>query len=254
MVSIFIIIELWLGGNVISWQPTPKLRRYLVIEDESDIVKLLKLHLTQPDVEIEHASNGHEGLQKAQSQQWDLILLDLQLPGMDGLDICRQLRSKSLYVPILMITSRSSELDRVLGLELGADDYITKPFNLVELQARIKAVLRRTENRSETSEVDENTHIFIDHLKLNRDRREVQVEDVLIDLTAKEFELLWFFACHQGKVFTRGELLDAVWGYGHDGYEHTVNSHINRLRSKIEEDPTKPRYIQTVWGVGYRFK
>ena len=236
-----------------NWMPSQRQRRFLVIEDESDISQLISLHLSQDDTQVVCSNTGTDGLRKAKEGSWDLIILDLQLPGMDGLDICRYLRSQSQYVPILMLTSRSSELDRVLGLELGADDYLTKPFSLIELQARIKAVLRRTEQPLTDNESSTQNQIAVDKLFLDKEKRQVLLDQKNIELTAKEFDLLWFFASNQGKVFSRSELLDKIWGYGHDGYEHTVNSHINRLRSKIEPSPTQPHFIHTVWGVGYRF-
>ncbi len=183
----------------------------------------------------------------------DLIILDIMLPGIDGLEICRRVRARSDYTPILMLTARSSEVDRVLGLELGADDYLTKPFSILELVARVKALFRRMEALQSTDADSGQAPIHFSELSIEPDKRSVLVRGEPITLTAKEFDLLLHFARQPGRVFTRGQLLDSVWGYGHEGYEHTVNSHINRLRSKIEEDPAAPRYILTVWGVGYRF-
>jgi DNA-binding response OmpR family regulator len=172
---------------------------------------------------------------------------------MDGLEICREVRANASYTPILMLTCRTSELDRVLGLEIGADDYLTKPFSLRELMARIKALFRRIDalESEHTSEVPE--IVRVRELKIEPSKREVTLRGTLIDLTAKEFDLLYQFAKHPGRVYTRSELLDLVWGYAYKGYEHTVNSHINRLRAKIEEDQNQPKYIITVWGVGYKF-
>ncbi|GAB2196078.1 response regulator transcription factor [Sessilibacter sp. MAH4] len=230
-----------------------KPQRFLVIEDEKDIADLIQLHLSSATTHVESSQDGLEGLRKATTQRWDLIILDLQLPSMDGLEICRQLRSNYNYVPILMLTSRSTELDRVLGLELGADDYLTKPFSILELNARIKALLRRVNMLSDPNH-DSGDVIVRGDLILDKSRRTVSLSNKPVDLTAKEFDLLWFFASHPGKAFTRLELLQEVWGYGHEGYEHTVNSHINRLRGKVEADPANPRFIHTIWGVGYRFE
>jgi len=176
------------------------------------------------------------------------------LPGLDGLEICRQLRSQSMTVPILMLTARSSELDRVLGLELGADDYLTKPFSIMELQARIKAILRRASLVAQQSAAADQDRIRNGRLLIEVGGRNVYLAEELLELTAKEFDLLLYFARNPGRVFSRGQLLDQVWGYSHNGYEHTVNSHINRLRKKIESLEEQPRYIETVWGVGYRFR
>ncbi|MDX1605677.1 MAG: response regulator transcription factor [Candidatus Competibacterales bacterium] len=235
------------------WSLTPhnRERHFLVVEDERDIAELLALHLSDLQAEVTVVHDGDEALKLALGQHWDLILLDLRLPGTDGLDICRQLRARADYVPILMLTSRSTELDRVLGLELGADDYLVKPFSLVEVQARVKALLRRAEQARQPASTE--TVIERAGLRLDQRRRTAVQGDRELELTAREFDLLWFFASHPGRVFRRAELLDQVWGYGHEGYEHTVNSHITRLRAKIEPDTSRPHLIQTVWGVGYRF-
>jgi DNA-binding response OmpR family regulator len=227
-------------------------RRILVIEDERDIADLLKLHLSDVCSEVVLAFDGTRGLEQALSGHWDLIILDLRLPGVDGLQICRRVREGSAYTPILMLTSKSSELDRVLGLELGADDYLTKPFSILELLARVKAIFRRVESLVNTGEHSPG-FINYDGLFIDAEKRTVRINGDAIDLTAKEFDLLVHFARHPGKVYTRTQLLDSVWGYGHEGYEHTVNSHINRLRGKIELDPAVPKLILTVWGVGYKF-
>jgi DNA-binding response OmpR family regulator len=177
----------------------------------------------------------------------------LMLPGIDGLEICRRIRTQPAYTAILMLTSKSAELDRVLGLEMGADNYVTKPFSIREIMARVKAIFRRidklpSENRSKRPVV-----IRVGDLMIDPDRRKVSLNDQTVDLTAKEFDLLLHFARHAGRVFSRAQLLDTVWGYGHEGYEHTVNSHINRLRAKIEKNPAQPEYVLTVWGIGYKF-
>ena len=175
------------------------------------------------------------------------------LPGIDGLEICKQLRARPAYTPILMLTAKTTEMDRVLGLELGADDYVTKPFSNMELLARVKALFRRIEAMNANEGAAAEPPITIGDIVLDLERRQLRLKGELLELTAKEFDLLVHFARNPGRVYTRPQLLDSVWGYGHTGYEHTVNSHINRLRAKIEPDPTQPLYILTVWGVGYRF-
>ena len=224
-------------------------KHILVVEDDLDIGRLLGMHLT--DLAYV-AKTGVEGLQYVLSKRYDLIILDVMLPGIDGLEICRQIRSLPSYTPILMLTAKSSEIDRVLGLEVGADDYLTKPFSVRELLARVKALFRRSEAfRDKTQDLQKT--IRAEGLYIDVEKRKVTVGGSPRDLTAKEFDLLLQFALHPGRVYTRTQLLDAVWGYGHDGYEHTVNSHINRLRAKIEKDSAKPDFILTVWGVGYKF-
>jgi len=240
-----------IATNVAMPTPVPR-KRFLVVEDEADIANLVALHLRDLDADVVIASSGEEGLRFAVGQHWDAILLDLQLPGIDGLDICREIRSKVGFVPVMMLTSRSTELDRVLGLEIGADDYMVKPFSIPELKARVKALVRRASQASNSSE-NKQQKLFFEGMEIDERSRKVWLEGKHIDLTAKEFDLLIFFAKHPGVVFKRAELLDKVWGYGHEGYEHTVNSHINRLRSKLESDPANSTFIQTVWGVGYRF-
>ena len=226
-------------------------RKVLVVEDEFDIAQLIRLHLHDIDCDVTLAADGHEGMRQALAQQWDLVMLDLRLPGPDGLSICRALRREQTYTPILMLTSKSSELDRVLGLELGADDYVTKPFSVSELMARVKAIFRRVESLEKRYLTDTETTV-LGPLAIDTAGREVLLHEQPISLTAREFDLLLHFVRHPGQVFSRAQLLDSVWGYGHEGYEHTVNSHINRLRAKIEKNPSQPEYIVTVWGVGYK--
>jgi len=230
-------------------------RRILLVEDEHDIADLVVLHLGDLCDEIVVANDGHEGLRQALMQDWSLIILDLRLPGPDGLEICRAVRRERSYQPIMMLTSKSAELDRVLGLETGADDYLTKPFSVLELAARVRAILRRVENLRDPAAKIAADHDVIQVGTINIDpaRRRVTLGGETVELTAREFDLLEHFARHPGRVFRRAELLDRVWGYGHEGYEHTVNSHINRLRSKIEGNPSRPEVIVTVWGVGYKF-
>ncbi|MDX1556362.1 MAG: response regulator transcription factor [Xanthomonadales bacterium] len=226
-------------------------KHVLIVEDEQDIAQLIQLHLEDHHYAVTIAADGNEGMRLAWERQWDLVILDIRLPGRDGLSICRALRRESAYVPILMLTSKSSELDRVLGLELGADDYVTKPFSVSELMARVKAIFRRVDSLEKRLPGHGETLEF-GPLKIDTERREVKLDDSPVSLTAREFDLLLHFARHPGRVFSRAQLLDSVWGYGHEGYEHTVNSHINRLRSKIEPDPADPSLIVTVWGVGYK--
>ncbi|MCI0590371.1 MAG: response regulator transcription factor, partial [Gammaproteobacteria bacterium] len=198
------------------------------------------------------AHSGAAGFSLAQSKHFDLIILDLMLPELDGLEICRRLRGQEHYTPILMLTAKTTELDRVLGLELGADDYLTKPFSVLELVARVKAIFRRMHALSSRDAAEPET-IKVRDLIIDTGSRSVTLNGKSLTLTAKEFDLLAYFAGHPERVFSRSQLLDAVWGHGHGGYEHTVNSHINRLRAKIEVDTADPQYIVTVWGVGYKF-
>ena len=228
-------------------------RKILVIEDNKDLARLLKLHLQDLSYAVDLALDGDRGWGQIKKNSYDLIVLDLMLPGIDGLEICRRIRSQPDYTPILMLTSKSAELDRVLGLEMGADDYVTKPFSIRELMARVKAIFRRIDKLQSDDRVDRSAIIQAGDLVIEPDRRKVSLGGKTIDLTAKEFDLLLHFARHAGQVFTRAQLLDTVWGYGHEGYEHTVNSHINRLRAKIEKNPGQPEYVLTVWGVGYKF-
>ena len=228
-------------------------RKILVVEDNKELAHLLEIHLGDLSYEFDLAFDGVTGLDSAETSSYDLIILDLMLPGLDGLEVCRRLRNNTAYTPILMLTSKTSELDRVLGLEIGADDYVTKPFSIKELLARVKAILRRVEGlKSEHQQVKKGI-LRAEELIIDSEKRKVSLKGKTIDVTAKEFDLLLHFAQHPGRVYTRLQLLDSVWDYGHDGYEHTVNSHINRLRAKIEENPAQPRYILTVWGVGYKF-
>jgi DNA-binding response OmpR family regulator len=227
-------------------------RNILVIEDNPDISELVSLHLRDYGHGVEVAMDGEVGFRRAMSGEFHLIILDLMLPGMNGLEICSKLRASSIFVPILMLTAKSSEVDRVVGLETGADDYLIKPFSIHELLARVKAIFRRVE-LSSAQQQPEGERIVCGGMAIDVEKREVRIRGKRVELTAKEFDLLAQFAAHPGKVYSRKQLLDLVWGYQHDGYEHTVNSHINRLRNKIEPDPTKPEFLLTVWGVGYKF-
>jgi len=228
-------------------------KKILVIEDDRDMAQILEDNLTDAGYEVTVAGDGGAGLDLARRQEHDLILLDLMLPETDGLEICRQVRSLPRYTPVLMLTCLSSEVDKVVGLEMGADDYMTKPFSLRELLARVKAILRREEASRLPKEEDGPGRINVGDLVIDVEKRRVFRDGESVDLTGREFDLLLFLAHHPGRVYSRGQLLDQVWGYGYEGYAYTVNSHINKLRSKLEPDRDNPRYIQTVWGVGYRF-
>lgn len=227
-------------------------RDVLIIEDDTDLARLVAMHLRDIGCEVTLAAEGHCGLELAQRNDYGLIILDLMLPGLGGMEICQQLRAEARYVPILMLTAKSTELDRISGLDAGADDYLTKPFSILELVARVKAVFRRvTALQTDTITTPEG-QLRVGEVQIDIDRREVKLNDAVLQLTAREFDLLLFFARSPGRVYSRSQLLDSVWGYTHSGYEHTVNSHINRLRAKLEHDPRNPKYIQTVWGAGYK--
>ena len=229
-------------------------KKILIIEDHTDLAKILTLHLSDMDYKVKHADDGLKGLNLLENESFDLVILDLMLPGMDGLEICRRIRNQNNYTPVLMLTSKSSEIDRVIGLEIGADDYVAKPFSVREVMARIKALFRRVEAFSITNNGSkEQDNVVYGKLEVDIESHKVSVAGRSVDLTAREFELLHHFVKRPGRVYSRAQLLDMVWGYGHEGYEHTVNSHINRLRAKIENDPTNPEYILTIWGVGYKF-
>ncbi|MGD8937204.1 MAG: response regulator transcription factor [Thiogranum sp.] len=227
--------------------------RILVVEDNQDLAELVLMHLRDAGYTAERAGDGRAALRRLTAESFDLLILDLMLPEMDGLELCRRLRTRHDYLPILMLTAKSTEVDRVVGLEIGADDYVTKPFSIRELLARVKALVRRAEAMREAPAETNSAVLCVDQLEIDPARREVRLDGNEIRLTGREFDLLLHFARHPGRVYSRAQLLDMVWGYGHDGYEHTVNSHINRLRAKIERTPAQPRYILTVWGVGYKF-
>ncbi len=229
-----------------------KPKKLLIVEDDENIAELLQLHLREEGYELVHAADGTQGLQLLKQGGWDALILDLMLPGVDGLEICRHARTMTRYTPIVMISARSSETHRVLGLELGADDYLAKPFSMLELVARVKALFRRQEAMSQNLMQDAGILTF-DRLTIDPLARDVRLREQPVELTPREFDLLWFFAKHPGKVFSRLNLLNQVWGYQHEGYEHTVNTHINRLRIKIEDNPAEPEFILTVWGKGYKF-
>jgi DNA-binding response OmpR family regulator len=228
-------------------------KRILVVEDQRDIAELIAMHVRDLGHRVDCVHDGASGYEAARSGRYDLVVLDVMLPARDGLDVVRALRMNKVTTPVLMLTARSSELDRVLGLELGADDYLTKPFSIPELQARVKAMLRRVDMQAPAAAASSAERIEIGDLVIDCSSREVRLRGTPIALTAKEFDLLAHFARHPGRAFTRMQLLDAVWGTTFEGYEHTVNTHINRLRAKIEADPANPRHVLTVRGVGYRF-
>lgn len=229
------------------------IRNVLIVEDEQELARILKRHLEDLSCTVQLAFAGDVGLKMAESKPFDLILLDIMLPGMDGLEVCRRLRARRVYTPVLMLTARSTEVDKVLGLEMGADDYLTKPFSVPELTARIKAIFRRVDALSDQAKGAHEPLRFGETLVIDPRSREVNVRGKPIALTHKEFDLLLHFAQNAGRVYSRTQLLDAVWGYSHQGYEHAINCHINRLRAKIERDAAKPELLQTVWGVGYKF-
>jgi two-component system, OmpR family, alkaline phosphatase synthesis response regulator PhoP len=224
----------------------------LLVEDDKNISELISLHLCNVgfNVSIEH--DGNSGLTKALTNDFSLVLLDVMLPGLSGIEICAALRKKKKYVPIIMITARSEEGDKITGFENGADDYIVKPFSIKELLARVNAIIRRTKILdSET--INEKIKLVYKNLEIDFENRIITINGNRVELSPKEFDLLYTLAKNPGRSYSRQQLLDTVWGYQFDGFEHTVNSHINRLRTKIEEDITKPQYVLTTWGVGYRF-
>jgi DNA-binding response OmpR family regulator len=222
----------------------------LLVEDDDAIALALRLHLEDAGYRLHREANGQHAMAAIDRQRWDMVLLDLMLPGADGWEVCRHLRARHADVPVIMLSARAAEAYRVLGLELGADDYLAKPFSMLELVARVRALLRRIEQmRSSTAAPQE--FRFGAYL-LDTVRRELRRGEAVVALTLREFDLLHFLLRHPGRPFSRNELLQRVWGAGFDGYEHTVNSHINRLRTKVEDDPRDPHRIVTVWGVGYR--
>jgi DNA-binding response OmpR family regulator len=227
--------------------------RLLLVEDDEAIAAAVRLHLEGAGYRLHHAADGPTGLAALERQPWDLVLLDGMLPGLDGWDLCRRLREHDREVPVIMLSARSSEAHRVLGLELGADDYLAKPFSMLELVARVRAQFRRAEAWRQHAEAATPALRF-GPFELDLARRRLVREGTELPLTLREHDLLAFLLRHRGQAFSRGELLARVWGAGFDGYEHTVNSHINRLRAKVEDDPREPRRIVTVWGVGYRFE
>ena len=231
----------------------------LVAEDQTDIRDLLVMNLRSAGYEVSAVGDGEQALARQLATPADLLVLDLMMPRMDGLEVCKALRAKGSAAPILMLTAKSTELDRVLGLELGADDYLTKPFSLAELLARVKALLRRADllaaaQANNAPGQKAAAVIRNGELEILPAKRQVRCRGLLVDFTALEFDLLLHFASHPGHVFSRSQLLNAVWGYTHDGYEHTVTTHINRLRAKLEADPMRPELILTARGAGYKMR
>lgn len=226
-------------------------KRVLIVEDDAHIADLLRLHLRDEGYCVEHATDGLQGVLMLEQGNWDALVLDLMLPGIDGLEICKRARAMARYTPIIITSARSSEVHRILGLELGADDYLAKPFSMLELVARVRALLRRTDAMAHSARLDAGL-LVINSLAIDPLAREASLDGKPLGLTAKEFDLLYFFAKNPEQVFSRMALLNEVWGYRHDGYEHTVNTHINRLRTKIEVNPAQPKRILTVWGRGYK--
>jgi len=224
--------------------------RILVVDDEPHIVELVRYNLAQEGFEVSVAYDGHDALEKVRADAPDLIILDLMLPYVDGLEVCRHLRRDS-SIPILMLTAKDGEQDRVMGLESGADDYVTKPFSPRELVARVRAILRRT---GRDVERPEQAPVSVGGLVLDTMTHEVRLHERLVDLTTKEFDLLGLLMSHPNQVFTRDFLLEHIWGYEYFGSTRTVDMHVSRLREKIEDDPNAPTYIVTVRGVGYKFK
>lgn len=230
----------------------PLAQRFLIVEDSSEVAELVSQHLADLARELVVVRDGTEALRAAQHTRFDLIVLDLMLPGLSGLEICRSLRAAGDTTPILILTARATELDRIVGLEYGADDYVIKPFSVLELVARVKAILRRIGTLHAAGVDRERRAVRFGDFVLEPRSRELLRGEERISLTAKEFDLLYLLADNPGRVYSRSQLLDLVWGYAEGVYEHTVNSHINRLRAKIEADPSAPAVIETVWGVGYR--
>jgi len=227
--------------------------KVLLIEDDPHIGELVSIHLKDLNCKVEVQTDGRSGYEKASTGNYSLIILDIMLPEMDGLDVCRKLRADNINTHILMLTAKSEEIDKVLGLETGADDYLTKPFSIREFIARVKAILRRIKTLNDNSAAKNDENLVIENLAIDLTKRKVLLNNNKLELTPKEFDLLVLLAKKPGRVFSRNNLLDKIWGYNFSGYEHTVNSHINRLRSKIEPDINNPKYILTSWGVGYKF-
>ncbi len=229
------------------------MKHVLVIEDDHDIVDLLIIHLKDMNCDVDVAYDGAEGQNMALENRYDLIIMDIMLPYVDGNMITRKVRAFDIYTPILMLTAKTEEIDKVLGLESGADDYLTKPFGIREFIARVNAIFRRSEQNELSKTITTKQSITAGSLRIDVNKRKVTLKDDRIDLTPKEFDLLLLLAGNPGRSYSRAQLLSEVWGYEFSGYEHTVNSHINRLRTKIEPDISSPRYILTTWGIGYRF-
>lgn len=229
-------------------------RKILVIEDDREMIDLLTMHLTAEGYQVDAAADGVAGLRAFQAGSYGMVLLDWMLPSLSGIDVLREIRTLDTRTPVLMLTARSEETDKVLGLELGCDDYLTKPFSMRELAARIKVLRRRIERAEELARVAAGDRILdLGPLKIDHGKRKVMVGEDTVQLTVKEYDLLYTLASRPGRTFSRRQLLEIVWDQDAEVYEHTVNSHVNRLRNKVEENPNRPRLILTVWGIGYRF-
>ena len=229
-------------------------KKVIIIEDDPEICELLDIHLSDLGCVASAFQDGRRGYEAARSEPADLIILDIRLPSMDGIEICQKLRAHDINTPIIMLTARSEEIDRVLGLEVGADDYMTKPFSVREFIARVKAIFRRSQMlQHQVNQEARSRQLTFEELSIDVEHRKVMLGDSRIDLSPKEFDLLVLMASNPGKNYNRSRLLNLIWGYDFEGYEHTVNSHINRLRAKIEPDMDAPKFIITTWGVGYKF-
>lgn len=224
--------------------------RVLIVDDEKLIVKGIKFSLEQDGMTVDCAYDGEEALSYASNNEYDVILLDLMLPKVDGLSVCQQIREYS-DVPIIMLTAKGDDMDKIMGLDYGADDYITKPFNILEVKARMKAVIRR--NNRNASKDDNGRYIISGDLKLDKDGRRLFINDKEVNVTAKEFDVLELLVLNPNKVYGRDNLLNIIWGYDYPGDARTVDVHIRRLREKIEENPSEPKYVHTKWGVGYYY-
>ncbi len=224
----------------------------LIVEDNQELADLIAIHLKDLGFLIDHCKNGNDGLEAALNRNYELVIMDVMMPGKDGFEVTKAIREKNKQLPILMLTAKAEEIDKIMGLEFGADDYLTKPFSIRELTARVKALLRRVKVGREFAHPPQEK-IQIGEMEIYPSKRSLKLREQLIELTTKEFDLLLLFAQNPGTAYSRQKLLDVVWGYRYSGYSHTVNSHINRLRAKIEPDPANPKYIKTVWGTGYRF-
>ena len=226
------------------------MQNILLVEDDPEITTLLNLHFDTTQYQLTNCATGEEALRKIKTGIYHLVILDISLPDSNGIEICKKLRATDTQTPVMMLTAYAQESSKVLALELGADDYVTKPFGILELMARIKAILRRTIGQGPESRQKE---ISAGDLVIDAGKRKATLNGVRLDLTVKEFDLLWLLASNPGKTFTRQELLQQIWGFNFAGYEHTVTSHVNRLRLKLESDINHPKYILTAWGSGYRF-
>lgn len=229
------------------------MQKVLLLEDDKDLAELVDIHLKDAGFHVTHAGNAQEACSLIDGAEFSVAILDRNLPDRDGLEVCRHIRSQRRPMSVIMLTCRSDEVDRIVGLEVGADDYVTKPFSVKELVARVRAVLRRHALPVVLEDKEPSPHVTRGELEINKVTRKVLLRGQPVTLTTTEFDLLLYLAEHPGRPFTRASLLSTIWGYEFSGYEHTVNSHINRLRAKIEGDPSNPRFILTVWGIGYRF-